>query len=142
MKRNTSSQSADCPRDPRKCGHENVTHATTTAARIALYQILSGSQKREAVGKAWSSVEQIIVMYFLMQSIKAKKLFLSRYPDPMLHLIQIFRQRLAPGCSEPVFGTRHAAFKKFHARNVLRLFQLARMHAEIAVGGLQYAFQI
>jgi hypothetical protein len=56
-------------------------------------------------------------------------LLLSRYPDPLFHLIQIFGQSLATGCGQPIFRSRHSSLKELHARNVLCLFQLPRMDA-------------
>src|SRR5579864_4788914 len=65
-----------------------------------------------------------------------------RHPDPLLHLIQILRQRRASLRREPVLRPRHASLEEFHARDVFRFFQLARMHAQISVGGLEHALQV
>ena len=81
-------------------------------------------------------------MYFLVQSEIRKKLLLSRDSDPLLHLIEIFRQCLASGCRQPILGSRHAPFEKLHAGYVLRFFQLARMHAEIPVRCLEHPLEI
>src|ERR1700752_1137339 len=67
---------------------------------------------------------------------------LPRHPDPLLHLIQILGQCCASFCRQSVLSPRHAPLKKLHARDVFRLFQLSRMHAQISIGGLEHALQI
>src|SRR5262252_1988908 len=73
---------------------------------------------------------------------KKKALLLARQPNPLLHLIEIFRQGSPSRGSQPVLGSRHAPLKKLYAGNVLRLLQLARVHAQVSVGCFQDAFQI
>src|SRR5581483_4839397 len=87
--------------------------------------ILSGTRTRQICHGA---------MYFLLQSEMRKKLVLARDPDPLLHLIQIFGQRLAPRRSQSILRARYTPFEKLHARDVLRFFQFAGVHTEISVG--------
>ena len=64
------------------------------------------------------------------------------HADEIFHLAQIFFQSFASGGGEAIFGARHASFKKFVAGDVASLFQLAGMHAEVAVGGLEQALEV
>src|SRR5258708_39652202 len=47
-----------------------------------------------------------------------------------------------PIWSEAVFGARDTGFEVFQAGNVLRFFELARVHAEVTVRCLENAFQV
>ena len=60
----------------------------------------------------------------------------------MLHLVEVLGEGAASGGSEAVFGTGDAGFEIFQAGNVIGLFEFAGMDAEIAVGGLEDAFQV
>ena len=72
----------------------------------------------------------------------AALLFFASGADPFFHLIEILSQRAASGWGEAVFGARDAAFEKLDAGNVLGFFELAGVHAEIAVGSFEDAFEI
>ena len=62
--------------------------------------------------------------------------------DPFFHLVEVFGEGAAAGGGEAVLGAGDAAFKKFHAGNVLRFFELAGVDAEVAVGGLEDALEV
>jgi len=62
--------------------------------------------------------------------------------DPFFHLVEVLRQGAAAGGGEAIFGARDASFEKLYAGDVLRLFELAGVDAQIAVRGLEYAFEI
>jgi len=62
--------------------------------------------------------------------------------NPGFHLIEILREGATAGGSEAIFGARNATFKKFHAGDVLRFFELASVNAEIAVSRFEYTLEI
>jgi len=67
---------------------------------------------------------------------------MARCPDDGVHVIEIFFERHAPGCSQPVYGPRRTTCKRLLTRHVSRVFELARMDAEIAIRGVQCGFQV
>ena len=60
----------------------------------------------------------------------------------MLHLVEVLGEGAAAGGGEAVFGARDAGFEKFYAGNVVGLFELAGVDAEVAVGGLEDALEV
>ena len=81
---------------------------------------------------------------FPSQSLLTKlwSLFFPSNADPLFHLIEIFGQGSSAGGGQAIFGARNASFKKLDAGNVLGLLELAGVHAEIAVGGLEHALKV
>src|SRR5438034_1216714 len=67
---------------------------------------------------------------------------LARGLDERFHSVQITLQRATPLRAQPVLGPRHAPVEKLAAMHVLRFFQFAGMHAQVAVRGLQKLFEI
>src|SRR5438094_2245997 len=57
-------------------------------------------------------------------------------------MIEIALESAAARRCEAVFGFRHAAFKGFRAGDILRVLELARVHADVAVGGLEQLLEI
>src|SRR5215467_3470 len=68
--------------------------------------------------------------------------FFAGYADPFLHLIEVLGEGAAAGGGEAVFGARDASFEKFYAGNVLGLFELAGVDAQVAVGGFQDTLEV
>src|SRR5579872_1400354 len=80
-----------------------------------------------------------------MQSYNTKKgpsAFFARDPNPLFHLIEILGEGSAARGGQAILGTRDTSLEELHAGNVLRLFELAGVNAEIAVGGLEHALEI
>src|SRR5216684_7087479 len=76
---------------------------------------------------------------------KAKKicpLAFARRPDQRFHVIQVTLQRPPSRCRQPVFGFWQASVERFGAHDVIGFFQLAGMHAQVAVGSFQQRFQL
>src|SRR5262249_18308129 len=73
---------------------------------------------------------------------REKNLRFARRPNQSFHMIRIALRRLPARRRQPVLRFRQASIKRFLAENVIRLFQFARMHAQIAVRGLQQSFQL
>ena len=57
-------------------------------------------------------------------------------------MAEIFFERAAAGGGQPILGARHASLERLLARDVLRVLELARVDAQVAVGRLQQALQI
>src|SRR2546425_7300751 len=57
-------------------------------------------------------------------------------------MIEIALESAAARRCEAVFGFRHAAFEGLRAGDILRVLELARVHADVAVGGLEQLFQV
>jgi len=83
-------------------------------------------------------------MFFTMQSVRTKNfaLLVAGDADPFLHLIEIFGEGAAAGGGQAIFGARDSSLEKFDAGNVLRLFELSGVDAQVAVGGFEDAFEI
>src|SRR5579871_3291423 len=62
--------------------------------------------------------------------------------DQRFHVIQVFFERPASGGSQAVFGARQPPFERFRAGDVMRVFEFARVHAQIAVRGLEQLLQL
>src|SRR6266545_2512160 len=62
--------------------------------------------------------------------------------DQRFHVIEVALQRPPPRRGEPVFGFGHASRERLGAGDVLRLLELAGVHAEVAVAGLEECFQL
>src|SRR4051794_25923148 len=54
-------------------------------------------------------------------------------PNDPLHLVQVTLQRPAAGGGDAVFSPRHTSRKALGADDVVCIFKLAGMHAQIAV---------
>src|SRR5438094_203779 len=59
-----------------------------------------------------------------------------------LHVGDVLLERLPAGRGEAVFRFRHPALEAFLDGDVARVFELARVHAEVAVGRFEQALQI
>ena len=82
-------------------------------------------------------------MCFAVQSRWTKKSSLfAGVSDELLHLIQISLQRFAARWGEAIFGAGDASLKKLVAAEVAGGLQLLGVHAEVAVGSPEHAFQI
>src|SRR5438445_120295 len=66
---------------------------------------------------------------------------LPRRPNKCFHMIQIALQCLPPCRRQTVFRFRKAPVEGFRAHDVISLFQLARVHAQVAVGCFQQCLQ-
>src|SRR5688572_5576597 len=76
---------------------------------------------------------------------RPKKKRLCPFPggaDQGFHVVEVALQRLAARRGDAVLGLGYAALEEFAARHVRCLLELARMHAEIAVRGLQQRLQL
>ena len=54
----------------------------------------------------------------------------------------MFLQGAASGGGQAIFGARQTALERFRAADVLRVFELPRMDAEVAVGRSQQILQV
>src|SRR5712691_2694240 len=57
-------------------------------------------------------------------------------PDERFHVVEVARERAAAGLGEAVLGARHAAGEGLRALDVVRVLELARVDAQVAVRGL------
>src|ERR1041384_5435852 len=57
-------------------------------------------------------------------------------------MIEIALEGLASGRGQTVFSLRRAAFERFRAADVTRVFQLARMHTQVAVARFYRGLQL
>src|SRR3954471_2339281 len=62
--------------------------------------------------------------------------------DDRLHMRHVFLERAPSGCGQAVFGPRNAAVERLVARDVLRVLELSRVDAQVAVGRLQEPLEI
>src|SRR6266566_9025600 len=67
---------------------------------------------------------------------------LARGADQRLHVIKVALEGAPAGRRQAVLGLRQASIKRLRAVNVLSFFELARVHAEVAVSGLEQGFQL
>src|SRR5579863_513334 len=83
-------------------------------------------------------------MYFAVQSITDKKILhlLAGARDELLHLVQIGVERFPARGSEAVFGAGDASLEKLVAAEIAGRLQFLRVHAKVAVGGLEDALEI
>src|SRR4051794_30149648 len=63
-------------------------------------------------------------------------------PDDRLHVGQVTLQRPPAGGAQAVLGARHPALERLGAHDVSGLFELARVHAQVAIGGLQQPLEL
>jgi hypothetical protein len=63
-------------------------------------------------------------------------------PDQRVHVLQVPHQRPAPGRRQPKLGSGNPSVKALGASNVMSLFQLSGMDAEISIRRLQQSLQI
>src|SRR5262245_37539878 len=78
----------------------------------------------------------------LYNKVRREKKLAARSPDQRLHMVQVALERLPARRCQPVLRFRQPPVKRFLAEDVIRLLQLARVHAQIAVGRLQQSFQL
>src|ERR1051326_3096273 len=65
-----------------------------------------------------------------------------RRADNALHVVEVVLQRAAAAGRQPVLGPRNASVERLGAVDVLGLFQLARVHAQVAVGRVEQRLQL
>src|SRR3954452_24188522 len=63
-------------------------------------------------------------------------------PDDRLHVGQVALQGPPAGGAQTVLGAGHPTFERLGAHDVSGLFELARVHAQVAIGGLQQALEL
>src|SRR5882762_10671796 len=86
-----------------------------------------------------------LVNYSVIQSEKTKKfwrLAFARRANQRFHMIQVALQCPTPRCRQAIFRLRQAPVERFRAHDVLGLFQLASVNAQVAVGGFQQRFEL
>ena len=66
----------------------------------------------------------------------------ARGADERLHVIKVALEGAPAGRRQAVLGLRQAAIERFRAMDILGFFELARVHAKVAVGGLEQGFQL
>src|SRR5205085_12586759 len=66
----------------------------------------------------------------------------ARRADDALHVAEVALQRLSARRRQAVLGLRRAPVEVLVADDVLRLFELARVHAQVAVRGVQELFEV
>src|ERR1051326_4935431 len=62
--------------------------------------------------------------------------------DDRLHVAEVAFERLATGGGQAILGLGRAPVEIFFADDVLRLFQLARVHAQVSVRRVQELFEV
>src|SRR6202166_5073272 len=62
--------------------------------------------------------------------------------DDRFYVIEVALERPLAGGGQPILGLRQAADERLVALDVTGLFELARVHAEVAVGGAQEALEV
>src|SRR5437879_3884880 len=67
---------------------------------------------------------------------------LPRDANQRLHMVEVPLQRLAPGGREPVHRLGHTPVEGLAAGDVLRVLELARVDAEVAVARFEQCFQL
>src|SRR5580658_7413386 len=72
---------------------------------------------------------------------KICRLTLARNADQSFHVVQIFFERAATCGRQAIFRFRHAPVEGFGATQVAGVFQLARVHTQVAVCGAQQFLQ-
>src|SRR5271155_3593245 len=86
-----------------------------------------------------------VINYSVLQSRRAKKyedLTLARRANQRLHVVQVALQCPPARCRQPVFRFGEPSVKRLRTYNVIRFFELACMHAQIAVRGLQKGLEL
>src|SRR5204863_5734394 len=58
------------------------------------------------------------------------------------HVVQVLLQGAAPGTRQPVFGLRDPSFERLRAGDVRRVLEFARVHAQVAVRGLEERLEL
>src|SRR5712691_10455025 len=58
------------------------------------------------------------------------------------HVVQVVLQGTPAGARQPVFGLRDPSFERLRAGDVRRLLELAGVHAQVAVCGLQERLEL
>src|SRR5437763_4715935 len=84
--------------------------------------------------------KQLCIVKFARK--KVLPLTLARSANQRFHVIQVTLEGLASRSRQSVFRLGCAAFKRFGANNVVSLFELSRVHAQIAIGRFQQGFQL
>src|SRR5438876_773768 len=93
----------------------------------------------------WSGPRWTGKVLRIAKSFRTKKVARLRFAggaDQRLHVIQIALERPATRRREPVLGLGRASRERLGAQHVLRLFELARVHAQIAVAGLEQGLEV
>src|SRR3954462_4431106 len=62
--------------------------------------------------------------------------------DERLHVIEIPLERAPAGGGELVLRPGHPALERFRTGDVLRVLELSRVHAQVAVGRVHHALEI
>src|SRR5881394_49637 len=62
--------------------------------------------------------------------------------DQRFHVVEIALQRAPAMRGEAILGLGHAPGERLHAGHVLRFLELARVHAQVAVGRVEQAFEL
>src|SRR6266850_7615377 len=83
------------------------------------------------------------VLCFIKQILKKKSVSTrAGGADQRLHVVEIALQGAPSMRGQTVLGLGHAPGERLHARHVLRLLELAGVHAQVAVGRVQKALQL
>src|SRR5262249_49923281 len=62
--------------------------------------------------------------------------------DDRFHVDEVLLECATAGSGQIVFGPRDAAFERLLAHDVLGVFELSRMHAQVAVGRVEQALEV
>jgi len=74
--------------------------------------------------------------------LKIAFLSLARRANQGFHVVQILFQRPAARGGQPVFGLGHTPGKRFRAADIARVFQLAGVDAQVAVGHAEQLLEL
>src|ERR1700722_2624029 len=94
---------------------------------------------------SFSAAGKSIINYSATQSRCAKKyafLALARCANQGFHVVQVTLQRATARRRQTVFCLGQPSIKRFRANDIVRFLELARVHAQIAIRGLQQGLQL
>src|ERR1700757_138559 len=75
----------------------------------------------------------------------AKKFYRSAFTrgaNQSLHVIEVALQSATARSRQPIFRLGQPAIERFCANDIVAFFELAGVHAEVAVGRLEHGFQL
>src|SRR5207244_2307408 len=78
----------------------------------------------------------------IKRNLKKKSSPVTGGVNQRFHVVQVALQRAPPGAGEPVLGLGDPAFERLGARDVLRVLQPARVHAQVPVRRLEQRLEL
>src|SRR5881296_2428146 len=78
----------------------------------------------------------------IKRNLKKKSSPVTGGVNQRFHVVQVALQRAPPGSGEPILGLRNPPLERLGAGDVLRLLEPARVHAQVAVRGLEQRLEL